>query len=456
MLRRISGIISIYRKLPAKLGVYTTSRFSSPPRVPAMTLRRTAAGIFTAAALLATASAADWVRFRGPNGTGVVEGNIPLKFTLKDDLVWKTKIPGVGHGSPIVVKDKVFLQTSTADQTGRMLMCLDAKTGQEVWSKQVAGHKQAMHKKNSGASSTPASDGERVFLSVWDGTAVSLMAFDFTGKELWNKPINKFTGQHGAGHSPMTHDGMVYFNFDDDVSAKLVAFDAKTGDEKWSQPRKKERASYTTPFILETSGKPAQLILGTTTTVDSYNPKTGAVNWTFNVNWAGIKAPLRAIGQPVLAAGNILTYFGEGGSGRYMVSVKPDGKGDVSGKNTAWESREKDKTPYVPSMIVLKDHIYWVNDTGFAACADAKTGKIVWYERIFSSGVSASPILVGDTIFAIAEDGTAKAFKASPSGLEETGTSKLGEGVYASPAAAGGKLFIRGMEHLYCIGLKGS
>lgn len=419
-----------------------------------MTLRRIAVGLFTAAALFATASAADWARFRGPNGTGIVEGGALLKFTLKDDLAWKTKIPGVGHGSPIVVKDRVFLQTSTPDETGRVLMCINAKTGKEEWTKPVAGQKQKMHKKNSGASSTPASDGERVFLSVWDGTAVSLMAFDLAGKELWNTPVEKYNSQHGAGHSPMTHDGMVYLNFDDDVTAKLIAFDAKTGEVKWTQPRKIQRASYTTPFMLETAGKPAQLILGTTTTVDSYNPKTGTVNWTYNVKWVG--APLRAIGQPVLAAGNILTYFGEGGSGRYMVCVKPDGKGDVSGKGMAWDLREKDKTPYVPSMIVHKDHLYWVNDTGFAACASAKTGKIVWYERLFAKGVSASPMLVGDSIFAIAEDGTAKAFKASPTGLEDLGTSQLGEGVYASPAAAGGKLFIRGMEHLYCFGLKGS
>jgi len=420
-----------------------------------MILRRLTAGFFATSLLFASATAADWARFRGSNGSGIAESGTPLQFTLKENLAWKLKIPGVGHGSPIVVKDKIFLQTSTPDETGRLLLCIDAKTGKELWSKQVAGQKQKMHKKNSGASSTPASDGERVFVSVWDGTAISLMAFDFTGKELWSKPINKFSGQHGAGHSPMVFDGMVYLNFDDDVSAKLVAFDAKTGEQKWSQPRKIERASYTTPFVLGAPGQGASLILGTTTTVDSYDPKTGKVIWSYAVKWTAGK-PLRAIGQPILAGGNIVTYFGEGGSGRYMVAVKAEGKGDMSAKNTAWELREKDKTPYVPSMLAKDSHIYWVNDTGFAGCQDAKTGKIVWYERLFSKGVSASPMLVGDTIFAIAEDGTAKAFKASPSGLEEASASQLGEGVYASPAASDGKLYIRGMEHLFCFVGKGS
>jgi outer membrane protein assembly factor BamB len=420
-----------------------------------MILRRIAAGLIGTALLFANAAAADWARFRGTNGNGQAEAGTPLQFNVKSDLVWKTKIPGVGHGSPIVVKDKVFLQTSTPDETGRLLMCINAKTGKEEWSKQVAGHKQKMHKKNSGASSTPASDGERVFVSVWDGDAIALMAFDFTGKELWSKPINKYSSQHGAGHSPMSYDGMVYLNFDDDVSAKLVAFDATTGEQKWSQPRKIERASYTTPFMLGTPGQGISLILGTTTTVDSYDPKTGKVNWSYNVKWTAGK-PLRAIGQPILAGGNIVTYFGEGGSGRYMVAVKPEGKGDVSTKNTAWELREKDKTPYVPSLLTKGDHIYWVNDTGFAGCQDAKTGKIVWYERLFPKGVSASPILVGDSIIAIAEDGTAKSFKASPEGLEASGPSQLGEGIYASPAASGGKLFLRGMEHLFCFTGKGS
>jgi outer membrane protein assembly factor BamB len=420
-----------------------------------MILRRIAAGLFGTAFLATSAPADDWARFRGPNGTGTAEAGTPLRFNAKSDLAWKAKIPGVGHGSPIVVKDKVFLQTSTPDETGRLLLCIDAKTGKEVWSKQVAGQKQKMHKKNSGASSTPASDGERVYLSVWDGEAISLMAFDFTGKELWQKPINKYSSQHGAGHSPMVFDGMVYLNFDDDVSAKLVAFDAKTGEQKWSQPRKIERASYTTPFVLESPGKPAQLILGTTTTVDGYDPKTGKVNWTYAVKWTAGK-PLRAIGQPVLAGGNVVTYFGEGGSGRNMVAVKTGGTGDVSEKNTAWELREKDKTPYVPSMLAKGDHIYWVNDTGFAGCQDAKTGKILWYERLFPKAVSASPILVGDSVFAIAEDGMAKSFKASPAGLEASGPSLLGEGVYASPAASGGKLFLRGMEHLFCFNGKGS
>ncbi len=415
-------------------------------------LRRSALFAFVACCSLGLAGAADWTRLRGPNGTGVVSEATLVKFTAKDQL-WKTPIPGAGHGSPIIVGDRVFLQSASADQSQRSLYCLNAKTGKIEWTKDIAGRKpDTIHRNNTGASSTPASDGERVYTTVWDGAALSLYAFDFTGKELWNAPLGGFTGQHGAAHSPMVFDGIVYVNVDSDVSAKLVAYDAIQGTEKWTMDRVKERASYTTPLVLEEKGKPAQLILGTTTSVDSYEPKTGKLNWSYTVVFPVKK--LRAVGQPMLAAGNIVTYMGEGGAGRYMVAVKTDGAGVLGEKGKAWDI--KDKTPYVPSAIAYEDHLYWVNDTGFAACADAKTGKILWYTRTNQKGISSSPILVKDTILIFDEAGKAVAFKASPKEYESLGESTLGEGVFASPAAAGGRLFVRGMQHLFCFGQKGS
>jgi outer membrane protein assembly factor BamB len=416
-----------------------------------MSLRRFAAYASVALFPLGFAGAEDWARLRGPNGTGVVAEATPVKFTAKDQL-WKTAIPGVGHGSPIVVGERVFIQSSSADSKTRSLYCLGAKSGTIEWTKSVGGQKaDSIHKKNTPASSTPASDGTNVYASVWDGSAITLFAYDLMGKELWNTPLGTFSGAHGAGHSPMVYDGVVYLNIDSDSSAKLVALDAKTGAEKWKADRLKERASYTTPMILEAKGKPAQVLLGTSTTVDSYDPKTGKVNWTFAV---GTK--LRAVGQPILAAGNLVTYMGEGGKGRHMVSVKTDGSGDVTETGKAWELNDASKTPYVPSALAHGDHIYWVNDTGFAGCIEAKTGKIVWYERCCSKGVSSSPILVKDVVLVFDEDGKAVAFRASPKGFEKLGESALGEAVLSSPAAAGGRLYVRGAEHLFCFGPKGS
>ena len=418
-----------------------------------MPLRHFAPLVLVAGCSLGLAGAADWTRLRGPNGTGVVTEATPVKFTAKDQL-WKTPIPGSGHGSPIIVGERVFLQTSSADGDKRSLICLNAKTGKIDWSKDIAAQKpNGMHKKNTPASSTPASDGERVFTTVWDGSSLSLHAFDLTGKALWDAPLGSYSAQHGAAHSPMVFDGLVYMNVDSDSSAKLVAYDAVKGTQTWKMDRVKERASYTTPMVLEEKGKPAQLILGTTTTVDSYDPKSGKSNWSYTVVWPSGKR-LRAVGQPLLAAGNIVTYMGEGGSGRYMVAVKTDGQGELGAKGKAWELN--DKTPYVPSALAYEDHLYWVNDTGFAGCADAKTGKILWYSRAFPKAVSSSPILVNGTVLAFDEAGKAVAFKASPKEYEPLGESALGEGVFSSPAAAGGRLFVRGTQHLYCFGAKGS
>lgn len=402
---------------------------------------------------LAGAPAADWARLRGPNGTGVVAEAVPIKLDRETQL-WKTAIPGTGHSSPIVVGDRVFLQASSPDERQRILHCLSAKTGKIEWSQDVGGEKpSSIHKKNTTSSGTPASDGERVFTTVWDGSALALMAYDFTGKKLWMESLGSYSAQHGAAHSPMVHDGLVYVNVDSDSSAKLVAHEAAKGTKEWSVDRVKERASYTTPMILEEKGKPVQLILGTTTTVDSYDPKTGKSNWSYAVDWPAGKK-LRAVGQPVLAAGNIVTYMGEGGSGRYMVAVKTDGTGTLGAKGKAWEL--KDKTPYVPSALVHGEHLYWVNDTGFAGCAEAKTGKILWYSRAFQKGVSSSPILVGDTVLAFDETGKGIAFKADPKEYDSLSSSDLGEGVFASPAAAGGKLFVRTTGHLVCFGKKGA
>ncbi len=409
-----------------------------------------------AAVAVAVGSAADWARFRGPNGTGVAADAAPVRFDLKTDLAWKTEIPGVGYGSPIVVKGKVFLQSAADTGTRRHLVCVDAGTGKVDWTKDVdSPAAPGMHKKNTAASGTPCSDGERVYAAFWLGNDIAVHAFDPDGKPLWDTVLGKFVGQHGVAHSPMAFDGKVYFNLDQDGAAELVALDAETGKVAWRKTRKANRSSYTTPLVLEEKGKPAQLIVGSTTTVDSYDPKTGDVNWTYAVKWANPNKQLRAIGQQVFAGGSVVTYYGEGGADRYVVAVKLGGTGDVSATAKAW-SATNGKTPYVPSMIAHKGHLYWVTDNGQAACADAATGAVLWTDKVFEKAVSASPVLIGDTILAVDESGNVASFKASPKGLGDVEKSALGQPAFATPAAADGKLYFRGGKFLFCIGGKKS
>ena len=125
--------------------------------------------------------------------------------------------------------------------------------------------------------------------------------------------LGGYVSQHGPGMSPVLHEGSVFVNVDDDERAELVAFDAKTGEKKWQQPRKAHRASYSSPFILKRDNKPAELILGTTTAITSYEPATGKINWNYEIPWPTGKMPLRVIGHPVYAGGLMVMACGDGG-----------------------------------------------------------------------------------------------------------------------------------------------
>lgn len=390
---------------------------------------------------------ADWPRFRGPNGTGLADGPLPI-VDVKAAL-WKVPLPGRGVSSPIVVGGKIFVQSASEDGSKRLLICLDGSSGKTLWTKELLGQKANTHKLNSLASGTPASDGERIFCVSWDGLTLSLHTYDLTGKELWQQPLGGFVSQHGPGHSPAVYNGLVFVNVDEDGKAMLHAFDAKTGDKKWAVVRKPHRASYSTPFLLERAGKPAELVLGTTTAVTSYEPATGTILWSHAIEWPAGKMPLRVVGSPVYANGLIICYTGDGGGDRYTIAIDPDGKVPTK----VWELK-KGPTPYVPCMISKGEQLYWIADNGVPCCAEARTGKMNWDELALSGKqVTASPLLAGDEMLVISEAGECFVLKADKK-FELIRQSNLGEQVLASPAMADGKLFIRGAKNLYCFGKK--
>jgi outer membrane protein assembly factor BamB len=396
--------------------------------------------------LALSANAADWPRFRGPNGTGIAEGPMPDIDPAKP--LWKVKIPGKGAGSPIVVDGKIYLQTASADGKTRTLFCVTTD-GNVEWTKDVAGETAKTHAKNSLASGTPACDGKQIYCQWWDGSGVSLYAYDLKGKEVWHASLGGYVSQHGPGFSPMVHDGLVFVNVDDDQHAELVAFDAKTGEKKWFAVRKRERACYSTPFVLQRPGKAAELVLGTTHAITSYEPKTGKVNWEYPIAWpkeGGM--PLRVIGHPVYAAGLLVVYCGDGSGSRYMAAIDPEGKKPTK----VWELKKD--TPYVPCVLVKGDHLFWIADKGLATCADAKTGKALWAERVFTnSDVTASPVMVDGKMLMISEKGEIAVVKASKE-FEEPAKVSLGERVFSTPAVVDGKVFIRGETTLFCFGKK--
>ena len=251
---------------------------------------------------------------------------------MDQHLLWTTPIPGRGVGSPIVVGGKVFLQAAPDDGSKRMLVCVDAAGGKVVWEKERPGQKAHFKLPNNMASNTPASDGELVYCVWWDGPTVSLVAYDFGGTVKWEQPLGAYKSEHGAGHSPAVYKGKVFVNLDQDGKATLFAFDAKTGSRAWGPvERPAHRACYAVPFLYEPPGRPAELVVGSTTGIDAYDPDTGKVNWHYTITWPNPKKMLRMIGAPVAAGGLLVFYCGEGGDSRYGVAVKPGGSG-----MTAW------------------------------------------------------------------------------------------------------------------------
>ena len=408
-----------------------------------------AAAAFALAAGRPPAAGGDWSRFRGPNGSGVADGPAPVKWAKGQNVLWTAPLPGRGNSSPVLAGGRLFVQSAEKDGSKRVLVCLDPATGAVKWTAAAAGHPAKIHQKSSYASSTPACDGERVFACFWDGEAVTLAAYTLDGKELWTAPLGSFASQHGAGMSPVVHGGKVFVNFDQDGAAEVVAFDAATGAKAWSASRKAYRACYSTPVVRpRKDGKP-ELVVYSTAGAAGYDPDTGAVNWKWVTPWREGEMALRSVASPVLAGNLLVCVNGDGSGSRYSAVLDPDAPG---GPAPLWEKRSNALTPYVPCPVVKGDFIYWVTDQGVAECVAVRTGKVAWSERAFNKAVSASPVLIGDVLLGIDEAGKAVAWKADPEGFERVAASDAGEPVFATPAVADGKLYIRAATSVLCVG----
>jgi outer membrane protein assembly factor BamB len=415
------------------------------------TRRFVVSGSFVLGGLLlvaATGLGDSWPRFRGPNGTGIATNqNIPVKWT-KENILWKAALPGDGNSSPVIWEDKLFVQTASKDGMQRLLLCLNAKTGDQIWSKSASGGKAKIHVKNTFASSTPAVDGEHVFVTFWDGQNVHLTAFDLAGQKLWSRDLGSFTSQHGAGASPVVYKNKVILLNDQDGKASLMAFDTKTGDTLWDLPRPFYRACYGSPFLWERPDGTKELIVVSTLEVTGYNPDSGKENW----HWAWkhtTKMPLRVTGSPGFMNNMIFCCAGDGGGDRGMVALDVAGNGKGTMAKQVWANKKD--FPYVPSILCYKDYLFFVNDLGMAGCFEAKSGKKLWFQRISEAGFTSSPVLIDGNMYAADETGDVYVLAATPK-FDVLSVNPLGERVRATPAVANQRLYIRAKDHLFCIG----
>jgi outer membrane protein assembly factor BamB len=424
-----------------------------------------------AALVTTTTGAANWPQWRGPGGSGVsTEKNLPAEWNANRNIKWKTPIAGRGHSSPVVWENKIFLTTAIEgdvvpgakavthiveggqvflhpDSIGAdhkhtfKVICLNAETGKVLWEQTAfeGTPYDNRHRKSSYAASTPATDGKSVY--AFFGTE-GLFAYDMNGKLAWKADLGKLgTIGMGTGTSPILYENLIIVQCDEEngEASFIVALDKKTGKEAWRTPRKVQ-ASWATP-ILAATAKRTELITSGNETVIAYDPATGKELWRHK----GVES--NAIPSPV--ANQQMVFVSAGFPEKVVMAINLGASGDL-GESVVWKYAKG--TAYVPSPILYGEYLYLTTDRGILTCLDAKTGEVK-YEggRIpIPATFTASPIAFEGKILLTSEDGDTFVVKAGPK-HEILGTNSVGEPVYASPAVADGKIFIRGEKNIYCI-----
>ncbi|VTT98597.1 Pyrrolo-quinoline quinone OS=Pedosphaera parvula (strain Ellin514) GN=Cflav_PD1224 PE=4 SV=1: PQQ_3: PQQ_2 [Gemmataceae bacterium] len=399
-------------------------------------------------ALAGWTAAEDWPGWRGPRSDGTVtETGFPLTWTAKDNVRWKTELPGTGHSSPVVGKGKVFVAGCVEAEKKRVLYCVDRATGKILWEKAaVVSELEKKHNENSWASSTPAADGERVYITFLDKPHLRVFCYDHAGNLVWEKSPGEFHSQHGFCSPPMLYKDLVIVNGDQDapkgLSAYIVAFDKKTGEEKWRADRPTKLRSYCPPVVIDAAGK-KQLVLTGSKCVASYDPDTGKQNWIIN-------GPTEQfVSSMVLHDGVLLMTAGF--PEHWVMAIDPSGSGNVTKSHVLW-SKQKEGG-YVPSPVAHAGKLFLVDDRGVASCWDVKTGKQYWKERLSGKGHHASGVAADGRVYFTSDEGVTFVLKASAE-YEVLAQNPLGERVFSSPAFSDGEIFLRGAKHLWCIGEK--
>lgn len=438
--------------LPTRTSPFRICRFTSlvlPILLAGMTWHATAAEPSVGAAVPEKAASAlpaeaTWPRFLGHNGTAVSEQKgIPVEWS-ESDYLWQTDLPGVGHSSPCIWGDRVFLNTAEDEGRRRLVLCLDAATGKILWRQPFNYDTYKKHEFNSYASSTPATDGQRVYVAFDDKQHYTLMAFDLDGRPVWDLDLGPFVSQHGAGVSPVVHEGIVYLANDQDGPSFLVAVDAKSGEPRWKVDRRYEEGatSYAAPFILERPGVPTEVVFASKADgITGFDARTGEKHWS--------SEPFkhRTVSSPAHGLGMIFQTSGGGGQGYFLAAVRPKGLDDVE---VVW-TREK-QLPYVPTPIVYGENLFLWGDQGVLKCVDAATGDDLGTGRIAGAGTFfGSPVCIDGKLYCISDRGDVCVVEATPE-LTLLGRNPLGDPSHSTPAVAGGRLFLRTYHKLFCIG----
>ena len=416
-----------------------------------------------------------WPQFRGPGSRGVAENSkLPQRWSATENVEWKTPIPGRGWSSPIVWGDRVLLTTvinlgdaeeprkglyfggnrpnPSDDEHEWRLLCLHVDSGEVLWDRLV--HRgvpaSAIHLKNSYASETPVTDGQRVYAYFGN---LGLFCFDLDGQPVWAKRLEPHAIRFGWGtaSSPVLHGGRLYLQNDNDEQSYLLALDAETGEEVWRAERD-EKSNWATPFVWENEQR-TEIVTAGTGAVRSYD-LDGNLLWSLKgMSSITIATPYASDGLLYVSSGYVLDDL------RPIYAIRPGASGDISLQDEdtsnefiAWSNPKS--APYNPTTLVAEDRLYVLYDRGFFACFHARDGSVVYERKRLPDGraFTASPWAAGGRIFCLNEYGTTYVVQAGDE-YRLLHTNELAEDdmCMATPAIAGDRLLIRTGARLYCI-----
>ena len=403
-------------------------------------------------------SAENWPQWRGPSLNGLsAEKNLPVRWSKTENITWKLPLPAWSGSTPIVWGDRIFL--SVADDLRHregenlFLWSIDRAKGTVLWKRPLGGGNHQERKQNM-SSPSPVTDGKRVW--VMTGTGI-LKAFDFDGKELWNRDIQKDYGRFGLnwgyGSSPLLVGDALYVQvlhgMRTDDPSYVLRIDAATGKTLWrverpTHARFESPDAYTTPALLK-YGSASEIVVTGGDVVTGHDPATGKELWRANGLNPDNDGSYRIVASPIVHGELIVAPTRE----RPLLVFKAGGRGDISRSHLLWSFNYG---PDVPTPVTDGTYLYVVNDRGIMWCLDLKTGKEVYgRQRLRSATYSGSPVLADGKIYVTNEDGVTVVVKAGPT-FQVLAENDFDDYTLSSPAVSEGQIFIRTATHLYCIG----
>lgn len=415
------------------------------------------AAMLTLWASMAGAADSEWSRFRGPNGSGISEAvTVPVTWTA-GDYNWTVKLPGIGHSSPVVWGERVFVTSGDPDTAKRVILCFHRADGRVLWHREYPSQTFVQHQDNCYATATPAVDAAGVVVTWTSPKEVVLLALDLDGGEVWRRDLGPFVGQGASGVSPVfCEDLVVLANEQDDLKLDpneksteagisfLIAVDRKTGKTRWQVDRPTTFGGSGTPCLRQTEdGRQELILVSIARGVTAVDALTGRINWELDLKLRG-----RVVISPVVEAGLVFAGSGWSLQGEQCIAVRPGSPA----REPVVAYKVTRSVPMVPTPLVKDGRLFLWSDSGIVSCLKAANGELIWRERV-GGEFYGSPVWVNGRLYCIAKNGEVVVLAASDK-FEAVSRVPLGELSYATPAIAGGVMYLRTRSQLFSLGGK--